>query len=218
MRQSRQGLERFQSFPFSLRARRSNRARHFGGRTSKSPRVFCPLRHTQTSGQRIRVVVMSARRMRDAIPPHAACAPLKTAQLTKPWMIRERNLFAHELRQGFRLPRRGRHCPPAHRSARKPALIALDKLGIEGSLSITRNLNADPRRLGQHDLYRIAIAVIGFAGRRLATLRWIDHHHWQACPSQARRDHLASNLDRHSSVIRLRAGRDLRSPPPCAWR
>ena len=66
-----------------------------------------------------------------------------------------------------------RHPARIHRhdlliEARKPALIALDKLGIESALSIARNLDVDLRRLGQHGLFRIAIAVIGFAGHRLA--------------------------------------------------
>ena len=66
-----------------------------------------------------------------------------------------------------------RHAARIHRhdllvEARKPSLIALDELGIEGSLSITRNLDVDFRRLGQHGLLRIAIAVIGFASCLLA--------------------------------------------------
>jgi hypothetical protein len=59
-------------------------------------------------------------------------------------------------------------------------------------------------RLGEVGDYR-RIDQVGLSpfAERLgegAHLRWIDHHHWQACASQARRDHrlkAAGSLDRH---------------------
>ena len=66
-----------------------------------------------------------------------------------------------------------RHAARIHRhdllvEARKTPLIAGDQLRIEAPLPVARNLDVDLRRLGQHRLLRIAVAMIGFSRRRLA--------------------------------------------------
>ena len=66
-----------------------------------------------------------------------------------------------------------RHAARIHRhdllvEAREAALVTGDQLGIERSFPVTRDFDVDLRRLGQHGLLRIAIAVIGFPRRCLA--------------------------------------------------
>src|ERR1700737_4046895 len=88
------------------------------------------MRNAQTAGQRIRVVIVAARRMRHAVPPHAACAPLKTAQLADQLrMIGKADLFAHERGQSLEVPRRGRHVRKAarkHTANHDPVFALID--------------------------------------------------------------------------------------------
>src|SRR5664279_5709120 len=44
--------------------------------------------------------------------------------------------------------------------ARKPTLIASDQLGIERSFPVARNPNVELRRLGDHSLRRMAVAMV----------------------------------------------------------